>query len=139
MLGTRLNEGELQACLHFYPGIFEKLHGVHMNPQITWCTSSVLNVPRQAAMDKMDGDGSGEVEFDELFAVRARPGRLSALSVSHSKSVLFGAFVWVRGALNHRKRRSPAVVDRAGDGLGDEQGPGADGARAGRGSSFSSV
>jgi hypothetical protein len=38
--------------------------------------------------------------------VRARPGRLGALSVSHSKSVLYGAFVWARGALNRRK---PAV------------------------------
>ena len=32
--------------------------------------------------------------------VRARPGRLSALSVSPSKSVLYGAFVWARRALN---------------------------------------
>ena len=28
------------------------------------------------------------------------PGRLSALSVFHSKSVLYGAFVWARRALN---------------------------------------
>jgi hypothetical protein len=33
-------------------------------------------------------------------SVRARPGRLSALSVSHSKSLLYGAFVWARRALN---------------------------------------
>ena len=39
---------------------------------------------------------------------RARPGRLSALSVSHSKAVLCGAFVRARGARNSRKRRSPA-------------------------------
>ena len=32
--------------------------------------------------------------------VRARPGRLSALRVSHSKSVLYDGFVWVRMALN---------------------------------------
>jgi len=69
MLGTRLNDAELQA-----------------------------------AVEAMDGDGSGEVEFDELFAVRDRPGRSSALSISHSKSVLYGAFVWARGALNRRKR-----------------------------------
>ena len=30
--------------------------------------------------------------------VRARPGCLSALGVSHSKSVLYGAFVWARRA-----------------------------------------
>jgi hypothetical protein len=38
-----------------------------------------------------------------------RPGgRLSAISVLLCKSVLYGAFVWVRRALNSRKRRSPA-------------------------------
>jgi hypothetical protein len=37
--------------------------------------------------------------------VRARPGRLSALHVSHSKSVLYGVFVWARRALSSQKRR----------------------------------
>ena len=32
--------------------------------------------------------------------VRALPGRLSALSVSHSKAGLYGAFVWARRALD---------------------------------------
>ena len=36
-------------------------------------------------------------------AVRARPGRLSGLSVSHSKSVLYGVFVWARRALKRQK------------------------------------
>ena len=40
--------------------------------------------------------------------VRARPGQLSALSVSHSESVLYGAFLWARGVLNGPKRRFPA-------------------------------
>jgi hypothetical protein len=40
--------------------------------------------------------------------VRARPGRLSAHSVSHSKSILYVAFVWARRALNRPKRRFPA-------------------------------
>jgi Ca2+-binding EF-hand superfamily protein len=39
-------------------------------------------------------------------AVRARPGRLSALSVSHSKSILYGACAWTRRALNGPKRFS---------------------------------
>ena len=34
-----------------------------------------------------------------IITVRARPDRLSALSRFHSKSVLFGAFVWARRAL----------------------------------------
>jgi hypothetical protein len=35
-----------------------------------------------------------------LPAVRARLGRLSALSGSHSKSVFYDIFVWARGALS---------------------------------------
>jgi hypothetical protein len=37
--------------------------------------------------------------------VRARPGRFSALTVFHSKSVLYGGFLWARRALNGQKRR----------------------------------
>ena len=40
--------------------------------------------------------------------VRAHLGRLSALSVFHSKSVLYGAFVWACRALNRKKWRFPA-------------------------------
>jgi hypothetical protein len=40
--------------------------------------------------------------------VRAVPGRLSAISVFLCKSVLYGAFVWARRALNRPKRRFPA-------------------------------
>ena len=36
------------------------------------------------------------------------PGRLSAISVFLCKSILYGAFVWARRALNSRKRRFPA-------------------------------
>ena len=49
-----------------------------------------------------------------LQAVRARRGRLSALSVSHSKSVLYGGFVWARRALNSQKRRFLAPPGRCG-------------------------
>ena len=37
-----------------------------------------------------------------------RRGRLIALSVFLCKSVLYGAFVWVRQALKHQKLRFPA-------------------------------
>jgi hypothetical protein len=37
--------------------------------------------------------------------VRDRLGRLSGLLVSHSKTVLYGAFVWVHRALKSEKRR----------------------------------
>ncbi len=49
------------------------------------------------------------------LAVRARPGRLSdstTFSVFHSKSILCGAFVWVRRALNSQKRRFAARAVR---------------------------
>jgi hypothetical protein len=45
--------------------------------------------------------------------VRALSERLSGLSVFHSKSLLYGAFVWARRVLNSQKRRFPA---RAGGG-----------------------
>jgi hypothetical protein len=43
--------------------------------------------------------------------VRARPGRLSAIGIFVCKSVLYGAFVWARRALNVQKRRFPARAD----------------------------
>jgi hypothetical protein len=57
--------------------------------------------------------------------VRAHPGRLSALRVSHSKSVLYGVFVWARRALTSQKRRFPA---RAGE--KDQRGNGQAGGEA---------
>ena len=46
-------------------------------------------------------------------SARALPGRLRSLSAFHSESVLYGAFVWARWALNSPKRRFPArAVDR---------------------------
>ena len=41
--------------------------------------------------------------------VRDLSGRLSALRAFHSKSVLYGAFVWARRALNGPKRRQLAA------------------------------
>jgi hypothetical protein len=52
-------------------------------------------------------------------AVRARPGRLGALSVSRGKSVLYGAFVWARGAFNNPNRRFPTRAVRRGGGRPD--------------------
>jgi hypothetical protein len=44
----------------------------------------------------------------DYATVRATRGRLSVLSVFLCKSVLYGAFVWARRALNRRKRRFSA-------------------------------
>jgi DNA topoisomerase-3 len=49
-----------------------------------------------------------EKNYLNIYPVRARPARLSALSVSHNKSVLYSAFAWARRALNSQKRRFPA-------------------------------
>ena len=57
--------------------------------------------PRSARFPPHFDPGSSE-----HLSVRARLGRLSGLGVSHSRSVLCGAFVWVRGAL---KRPNTAV------------------------------
>jgi hypothetical protein len=57
----------------------------------------------EEAMAKMDRDGSGGVDVEEFVAVRARPGRLSALSLFHCKSLLYGSFVWVRRVLTSPK------------------------------------
>ena len=49
--------------------------------------------------------------FKFSLNVRALPGwlsNLSAISVFHSKSILYDAFVWARGALNRHFRRFPA-------------------------------
>jgi hypothetical protein len=56
----------------------------------------------------IEDDGFHLLESHAILTVRARLGRLSALSVSVSKSGLYGAFVWVRRALNRPKRRFPA-------------------------------
>jgi hypothetical protein len=49
------------------------------------------------------------------YTVRAHPGRLSALSVFPSKSILHGVFLWARRALNRPFRRFPARA--AGEGV----------------------
>ena len=54
--------------------------------------------------------------FDELLHAPTGPGPpalLRALSVCQTKPVLYGAFVWARGALNGRKRRFPARAGNA--------------------------
>ena len=64
----------------------------------------------------VDEAAEASAESEPLDAtVRARPGRLSALSVSRSKSILHGFFVWAHRALNRPKRRFPAraVGDRS--------------------------
>ena len=41
----------------------------------------------------------------------AARGRLSGLRIFHSKSILYAAFVWARGALNSQNPRVPAWAD----------------------------
>ena len=44
--------------------------------------------------------------------VWTRPGRLSALSLSHSEPVFYGAFRWARGVLNSQQRPAAAGPGR---------------------------
>jgi hypothetical protein len=61
------------------------------------------------------GPWSNTSGWTRRSTVRARPGRLSAISVFLCKSVLYGAFVWARRALNIQKRRFPARADKEHD------------------------
>jgi hypothetical protein len=58
------------------------------------------------------GVSAGQTLAEAAVAVRALPGRLSALSVPHNKSGVYGAFVWARRALNSQKRHFPARAGR---------------------------
>jgi hypothetical protein len=49
--------------------------------------------------------------------VRAHPRRLSTLSILPSKLILYGAFVWARGAPTGLKRQFPARAVVAGEDL----------------------
>jgi type IV pilus assembly protein PilY1 len=69
-----------------------------------------VNVPTGASVD------AAQV----VFMVRARPGRLSALSVSLCKSDLYGAFVWARGPLNTKNGGfRPGQIDEVRPGQSD--------------------
>jgi hypothetical protein len=49
-----------------------------------------------------------KLALDDVFwaaTVRAHPGRLSHLTIFHSKSGFYGTFVWMCRVLNGRKRR----------------------------------
>jgi hypothetical protein len=88
------NGGEYRKSYHGLPApyvqVVESPHAFDMSPmQIdTW------------NRDEMNLTGGGPCP--------GPPGRLSALRVFLCKSVLYGAFVWARRALNSRKRRFPA-------------------------------
>jgi hypothetical protein len=64
-----------------------------------------LPLPRDGCSAFTGGD---PVAGTIALTVRAHPGRLNGFGVLRSKSVLYGAFVWARRALNHQKRRFPA-------------------------------
>ena len=70
---------------------------------------SIISVHGEDVLAKQtdDADLSALLNLPQFepLTVRALPRRSSALSISHSKSVLYGAFVWARRALNRQKRR----------------------------------
>jgi hypothetical protein len=73
---------------------------------VSYTVEVVLRLPAEAGAE---GGGAAGGAMPEVHAtVRALPGRLRALSVFPSESLLYGTFVWTRRALNSRKRRFPA-------------------------------
>ena len=56
-----------------------------------------------------DPEGGVHADVQRGARLRVRPGRLGALSACHSKSVLYGGFVWARSARSRPKRRFPAI------------------------------
>ena len=73
---------------------------------MNWGYADIANVSDKDTVDQIDASASKadprakDVLVQPIPIVRARPGRLSALRVFKSKSVLYGAFVWARRALN---------------------------------------
>ena len=75
----------------------------------------------EEAFATIDDDNSDTLDRGEVgkllekmgrpATVRARPGRLSTIGVPHSKSILYGVFVWARRALNSPKRRFSARAE----------------------------
>jgi hypothetical protein len=55
-----------------------------------------------------DPEGGVHADVQRGARLRVRPGRLGALSACHSKSVLYGGFVWAPRALNIPERQFPA-------------------------------
>ena len=96
---------------------------VHSRNEILLAPPKNLTLPAvtvtAAVSSAANSDGSVDVAVTATGGVAAyvvcpgRPRRLSTLSVFLCKSVLYGAFVWARGALNSRKRRFPARVGRS--------------------------
>jgi hypothetical protein len=85
---------------------------------MNWGYADIANVSDKDTVDQIDASASKadprakDVLVQPIPIVRARPGRLSALRVFHSKSVLYGAFVWARMPLNRQKWRFPARAGR---------------------------
>ena len=72
-----------------------------LNKKAQYIIQAILNILDVAA----DLENPELLDKAAIDAVRARAGRLSGLGIFLYKSVLYGAFVWVRMALNSQKRR----------------------------------
>jgi hypothetical protein len=76
------------------------------------CTATAVTDPPTDCATGFEGSDAASCTspggVDRACTVRSRPGRLSALSVLHSKSILYETFVCARRALNSPKRRFPA-------------------------------
>ena len=73
----------------------------------------MTNIEGESEIARSVGPKAGGAANLQALAVWTRPGRLRTLSVFHYKSILYGAFVWARRALNGPKRWFSARADSA--------------------------
>jgi hypothetical protein len=86
--------------------LFRESHGAgpHSIKRVPSCVS------RDGTFHQVGVPLARRINSPRPLTARARPGRLSTLSVLHQKSVLYGAYAWARRALNRPFRR---FLDRA--------------------------
>jgi hypothetical protein len=89
--------------------------------QCSDCSAVPSALPATSVFQKVHCPGLSTFYIDDPavglpnHTARAHPGRLGALSVSNSKLILYGTFVWAHRTLNIHKRRFSARAATAGD------------------------
>ena len=107
--GAGARHGQVHRCLELLAGELAALEGAV--PAINQCEMSIQGYDN-ATIKYCQAHGIVYESYGAMrgcpFTVRAALGWLSALRVFLWKYILYGAFVWVRRALNSRKLRFPA-------------------------------
>jgi hypothetical protein len=101
-----------------FPRILAQLDAVSsvVDRVISFTAEAIYNPPAAESAAPPWGPPAAVREWSAYTVGCRGRGRLSAISVFLCKSVLYGAFVWARGALKHQKRRFPARAVNLGAG-----------------------